>query len=134
MDKVIVGFKETQEALTFVFSLAKGVQNSFSDDGKFTITDLPKFLPALLDLKDAYQGADQIPLEFKMANQAEADELKVWVKENFDIADDQVEKAIEDAFAVILDLWIVINTYVLGKNSNEPKGEGRPEDGTSVQG
>ena len=89
MDKVIVGFKETQEALTFVFSLAKGVQNSFSDDGKFTITDLPKFLPALLDLKDAYQGADQIPLEFKMANQAEADELKVWVKENFDIADDQ---------------------------------------------
>ena len=118
-DKVIVGFNETKEALTFVFAVAKGVQDSLGDDGKFTITDLPKFLPALLALKDAYQGAENIPLEFKMANQEEADELKLWVKDTFDIADDQVEKAIEDAFAVVLDLWIVINTYLIKGDGSE---------------
>lgn len=116
-NKVVVGFKETQEALTFVFTLAKSVQDSLADDKKITIGDLPKFLPALIDLPSAVGGADQIPLEFKVASQAEADELKVWVKDNFDIQDDQVEKAIEDAFAVILDLWIVINTYLIGPSN-----------------
>jgi hypothetical protein len=112
-----VGFKETKEALTFVFKLIDGIKAAEADKS-ITITDIPVFFPALLALTPAIVGANQIPLEIKAITEEEATELKTWVKENYDVSDDKLEQFIEDAFAIVLDIWIVVNRYTNGTTSD----------------
>jgi len=125
-DKLTVGFKETKEGLTFVFALVKGITSALKDDGKITVGDLPHFLPSLLSVKGALEGIDKVPVEFKLASQAEADELKVWIKKEFDIPDDKMEQFIEDAFAVLLDMWVFTSRYLISQTQemNEPLPNG----------
>jgi hypothetical protein len=117
-EKLIVGFKETQEGLTFVFALVNAVEKAMTDK-QISVGDIPLFLDPLLKLKDAVEDYDQIPIEFKLANAEEAEALKVWVKENFNVEADKVEELIEDAFSVILDIWLVVNKYT--KVNNVPE-------------
>jgi hypothetical protein len=115
--KMSIGTQETKDALTFVFALVTGLQNAFAD-GSFTISDLPDFLPALMDLPAALSGAGDIPVEFEQMNDQDKADLIQWVKDNFQIEDAKVEQFIEDCFAIILDMWTVIRNYV-----NPPQGE-----------
>lgn len=119
-NKVLIGFKETQEGLKFVFALVNAVEAAL-EDKQISVSDIPLFLPALLALKDGIEDFDQIPVEFKMANQEEAEALKVWVLENFDVKDDKVEELIEDAFSVILDIWLMINKYTKKNDTTVPE-------------
>jgi len=116
-EKLTVGFTETKEALTFAFALVNGVKNAQEADGKITIGDAPSFFPALFGISSALDNATEIPLEFKLASVEETAELKEWVKANFNIGDDKIEQFIEDAFAVVLDLWTLVNRYILNKET-----------------
>jgi len=131
--KLVVGFKETQEGLTFVFALVKAIESAVADK-QITVSDIPLFLDPLLKLKDAVEDYDQIPVEFMLANAQEAEALKVWVKENFDVESDKVEELIEDAFSIILDIWLVINKYKTKKvDGNVPQAnDDMPKDGVVV--
>ena len=105
--KLPVGMTETKDALKFAFALVEGIQNAEAD-GKFNMSDLPGFMPALLDLPAAVAGAEKIPLEFKGMDVNEATELKQWVKDTYSIPDDKLEQTIENAFAIIIDIWIFL--------------------------
>jgi hypothetical protein len=111
--KLTVGFKETKEVLALAIALGKGVEASLADDGKITIRDIPNFFPTLFKLKDAFEGIEQVPVEFKLATPEEAAELKAFVKAELDLEDDKIEKFIEDSFMVVLDIWMLVKDYFL---------------------
>lgn len=124
MDKqqIKLNNKDTKELLTFVFGFVKGIDDSLQGDGKFTVSDIPNFLPSLLAVKAAFEDIDMVPVEFANMTQEEADELKVWVEENFKISANKVEEAIEDAITIVLDIWVLYVRYF-----NKPEEPGNAE-------
>jgi len=107
-----VGADETKKVLTFVIALAKAVKESEAD-GKLTLTDLANFLPIVLSVGPALAGLKEMEIFLKVANEQEAQEIKDWVKTQVPgITEDQhVDQFITSAFAVVLDLWIVIRDF-----------------------
>lgn len=105
-----VGFKETKEVLDFVIPIVKGF-TQINEDGKVEITELVVFLPALLKLKEAIEGVDQVPVEFKLATPEEAEDIKQYLRDTLDLADDKMEEFIEDSFALVLDLFKLIQKF-----------------------
>lgn len=117
-NKVTMGFKETKEVLDFVIPFGVATEGALKD-GQVSLSDLPLFLPSFLKLVPAIEGADQVALEFKLASQEEIDELKAYLKDKLDLADDQMEKFIEDAFGLVLTIWSLVNTYFIKKPVDE---------------
>lgn len=107
---VSLGLKETKEAVDFAISLGMAIDGAL-EDGKVSFTDIPLFLPTFIKLVPAIEGADQIPLEFKLATQEEIDELKEFIRTKLELRDEDLEKFIEDSFAVILTIWTLVKTY-----------------------
>lgn len=118
MDTIKVGFKETKQAIDLAIALGKGIEKSLADD-KLDFTDIPNFMPAFLTLFQAIEGAEEIPMEFTIANSEEIDELKQYVKEHLDLEADQLEAFIEDAFKVLLDIFMVYKLYFASKPKHE---------------
>lgn len=127
-NKVNLTLKDTKEALIFVFALVKAIDESLKNDGKFTLGDVPNFLNALLAVKAAFEDIDMIPVEFENLTEEQAIELKAFVGSQFDISDDKVEEAIEDAISVILDIWVIYSRYF---NSKEVTNEGQVKTDTA---
>lgn len=110
MDTVKVGFAETKQAIDLAIALGKGIEKSLAD-GQLNFTDVPNFIPAFMVLFQAIEGAEEIPMEFSIADAAQIDELKQYVKDNLDLEDDKLEAFIEDAFKVLLDIFMVYKLY-----------------------
>ena len=132
MAKVILGFKETKEVLDLVIALGTGIKASLQDE-KISFEDLPNFFAVIFKIAPALEGVDQVPVEFKLANEEEVAELKAYLREQLDLEDDQMEEFIEDAFAVVLDLWHTVNKYFLNKQSVTLKPVAPSTDKGSVQ-
>jgi hypothetical protein len=111
-------FKETKDVIDFAIAVGKGYEISM-DDGKLTWTDLPNLMEAVMKIGPALTGFGDIKLEFKMATKEEALELIEYVKENVELKNKTAEAFIEDAFALVVDLWHLINTYFLKANDVE---------------
>lgn len=111
-DKMVMGLKETKEVVDFAIALGHGVEGAL-EDKQITIADVALFFPAFIKLVPAIEGADQIALEFKLANQEEIDELKAYVNGKLDLKDEQLEKFIEDAFGLVLSVWSMVKTYFI---------------------
>lgn len=112
MDPVKVGLDETKQAVDFAIGLGKAIEAS-AEDGVWNLMDIPNFIPALLKLFPAIEGADQIPLEFAQLTPDQITELKAYVTEQLDLNDDEVEAFIEDAFKVMLDVFMLVKLYFL---------------------
>ena len=112
MDPVQVGFKETKEVLDAMIALGKAIEASMEDD-KLTLLDVPNFIPFLTKILPAIEGVEQVPFEFKVADPAEIEELKTYLKDNLDLEDDQLEAFIEDSFKVALDIFMLVKLYFL---------------------
>lgn len=124
-EKVVMGLKETKEAVDFTVTLGMAVDASL-EDGKISFSDAALFLPAFLKLLPAIEGADQIPVEFKLATQEEIDELKLYLKDRLDLRDDQMEAFIEDAFGLILTIWSLVRTYFIKTPASEEAADVEP--------
>lgn len=109
-NKITMGLKETKEAVDFAIAVGTGVDKALAD-GKINFADIPVFLPSFLALVPAVENAEQIPLEFKLANEDEINELKAYIKSQLDLRDDQLEKFIEDAFGLALTVWLLVKIY-----------------------
>ena len=117
--KVSAGFKETKEALLFLILLGKAIEKSLSDDGQVSVGDLPNFFFILKEIGPAFEGVDKLPLELKMASQEEYEELKAFIKSELDLEDDKVEAIVKDSFAIIVDLWIFLQKYIIKNDTTE---------------
>ena len=118
--KLTMGLVETKQAVDFAVALGMGVDNAM-EDGQISFADAGLFLPAFIKLLPAIEGADQIPVEFKLATQEEIDELKLYLKEKLDLSDDKMEAFIEDAFGLVLTIWSLVRTYFIKPVPEESK-------------
>lgn len=115
---VLVGLTETKQAVDFAIALGKGIEAS-AQDGKWSLIDIPNFIPALASLLPAIEGLDQVPLEFAALTPEQIDELKAYVNANLDLNDDEVEAFIEDAFKVMLDIFMLVKLYFMKGTDGE---------------
>ncbi len=77
----IYGIKETKEVIGVVLDIALATVGAFTDDGKFTISDLGKYLPAIVELPEAISGCTMLPAELKDFHESEVEEIKLFVIE-----------------------------------------------------
>lgn len=125
---VIMGFKETKQVLDLVITLGEGIEASL-EDGVITLSDLPNFFNVLFQIVPAIEDIDKVPMEFKLASDEEAEELKQYLRDKLDLADDEIEAFIEEAFNVVLTIWQVVKKYFI-KDPSLPDIEPRaPQNG-----
>jgi len=123
MDPVRVGFKETKEVLDAMIALGKAIEASM-EDGKITLTDIPNFILFLTKIMPAIEGVEDVPFEFQVAKPEEIAELKAYLKEELDLADDKIEQFIEDCFKVALDIYMLTSLYFSGDKNEESLSSG----------
>jgi len=95
----MAGIKETKELVAFSMALVKTAVE-VAADGKVGLSDLVTLVGALKDAPDALVGIDQIPAELSDLSPEEVTELVAFIKEKFDLADDELEAKIELGFDV----------------------------------
>ena len=103
--------KELKDVVAFVVSLANAVGKSY-EDGKFDIGDIVEFITPLRRLYVAYEGIERIDDELKSLTEAEFAELVEYVKTEFDIPQETVEKVVEYALDVAKALFPLIQAIV----------------------
>lgn len=91
---------QTKELLDFVFALVTGIDKAMSD-GKFDYNDIITIIPAFMKAGLAIKGIDQVPKELGDLDKEEIEELKAFIHDKFDIANDKLEFVIKKAFDVI---------------------------------
>lgn len=122
---VTAGFTEVKDVLLLMFVGARAYEKAKAD-GEFNLGDLQYVIPVLLKLYPAIENFDQVKLELLMATPEEKEQLKIWIQENLELEDDQVEKFIEASFAVMLDLWMLIQVFFFPQGENKLKFKGLP--------
>jgi S-ribosylhomocysteine lyase LuxS involved in autoinducer biosynthesis len=68
--------KETLEVIDFGMSVANGVYVSLKNDGKITAADAVNFMPALMALPAALEGADKVPAELGELSDVELGQIR----------------------------------------------------------
>ena len=111
-DKIIahLELKETKEMLGFVIKFITALEKTL-EDGKFSLIDIPNFLPAFIKMGPAIVGATEIPLELRAASKEQVDALKAEIKEELDLQDNQLEEFIEDSFAFVIAGYRLFANY-----------------------
>ena len=99
----LYGTIQTKEMLDFVFTLTKSIDKAMQD-GKLDYNDIITIIPAFMKIGLALKGVEEIPKELGDLDKKEMEDLKKYVRDNFDISNDKVEKFIIIAFDVIFAL------------------------------
>lgn len=89
--------KELKELVGFGLSVGVAVDKSLADDGKVTVSDIPKFGAPVLRAPEAIMGADKALDELRALDDAGRAELHQYAKDEFDVRDDLVEQVVEEA-------------------------------------
>lgn len=88
--------KETIELLDAVFDIADSTKKAMSD-GKVTLSDAPAFFGVAWKLPTAIGGIEKVPQELASLGDEGKATVIAHFRDRFDLADDQLEQAIEDA-------------------------------------
>lgn len=103
-----LGIKDTLEVLEFGFATQRAISEALADK-KINIFDAPLALKPLLTASAAFEGFDKVKAELLNLDEAELNELKEFVQDRFDIADDEVEALIEETIdEVIGDIKVAL--------------------------
>ena len=111
MEEKKYDIKETKEMLAAVFTLGNAVGKSL-EDGKIGFDDFANFIPVLPKLGTAIANSDQIPKELKDLDKEEVEEIKAFIKEEFDISNDALEEMIEKGLDLIVTLYYFIKGLI----------------------
>ena len=99
--------KETKEVLDFVISLGNAVGES-ARDGEIDYSDVINFWEPISKISDAVYGSVDIPGEMSDLTSDQMAELVSYVKEKFDIPQENVEEIIEDSLSIGLSFISLI--------------------------
>lgn len=106
--------KETKEVVYAGLKIGEALSDGID------ITDVG----ALTALPAAISGISNVPAEIADMDAAEMEELKQFVKDNFDIPDDRLEEFIEKAVATVVQVY---GLYAAYKAMRDVKTEGGGE-------
>ena len=93
-----MNIKESKEVLACMLDLGEGFYKSMADDGKINQADIVNFLPTLMSLPVAIEGATLVPAELKDLDASELLEIKEMVLAKL------------SGIAGIEDKWLVVAT------------------------
>ena len=107
-----VGAQDTKDVISLVIAIAKAFKAS-QEDGVLDYKDIPNFLPVITKIGPAVQGIENLQVELRVIDEAEATDLKAWIHTQMDglLPDAKLDQFIQDCFSVVLDFWIVIRNY-----------------------
>lgn len=108
----MAGIQETKDVIKTAAQIGNGIGIALQD-GKFELTELVEFVPALLSLPTALSGITDVPLELSDLDEAERRELLDYMRQEFDIPQEQTEEAVEDHAEFLLALWKLVDKYYL---------------------
>ena len=100
----MTGIKELKELLDFGFDMVDAIEKSL-DDNKISLSDLPKFIPALTTSGKAFGGLQLVGAEIKDLDDDEMAELMAFARQRFDLPDDSLEFLIEDTLETVIQLY-----------------------------
>ena len=107
------GINQTKELLDAIFATTDAVVRSLKD-GKIGFEDVAYFIPVFPKIELAIRDSVVIPKELGDLDKEEAEELKSYIKEKFDIENDVLEKRIEDALSLAFSLYVFIKGIMDG--------------------
>lgn len=96
-----MGIENIKEVLKFMCELVNGVVKSLEDD-HFNFADAINFYGAAKAIPAMIKDIDQVPGELMDLTDEEQQELIEYVKTEFDIPEDKVEKFVESAFRAMI--------------------------------
>ena len=105
--------KETKEALKFLLSFGNAVGASLAD-GRIGWADAFNFIGTLKTVQPAFAGASNIPAEIAAITEAQKEELKQFIKDEFDIPQDSLEPLIEKGLSVAVELTEIVKFFTKG--------------------
>ena len=95
-----LGIEKLKLAVGFGIKLTESLVEKL-DDKKLTLAEALGLLPNLVGVVDVIKSADEIWDELKDLKEDELDELHQYVVDEFDVAEDDVEEVVEDAFSLV---------------------------------
>jgi len=102
-------YKDVEELVSFVADLANGIGKAL-EDKKFTIGDLPDFIPALKSAYAAIENVQDVWNQFKNMTRDEQSALAEVFAQRFDIPQDKAEEVVEKAVRIGLQLYELIKS------------------------
>lgn len=109
-----MNIKETQELLGFVIAIGNAAGKS-AEDGRVGFDDLMHFFDAYRKASPAFAGISGVPAELKDLDAAEAQALKDYVEEEFDIPQDVVEAVVERGISIAIDMVRLVAELLPGE-------------------
>lgn len=97
-----LGIKELKDVVAFGLDVGEALSDGVG------IEDVS----ALFGIADAIAGISEVPAELADLDEAEAEELKKFVAEEFDLPDDRLEEFIEAAISAVIGLYGVYQKFV----------------------
>jgi len=110
-----LGMKEVTEIVDFGIAMGIGIEKSLADD-KFTLEDIPNFMPSFMALIPAMTGWNEANIELLAASKEDVEKLKAHIRETVEMTDVQLEGLIQGSLALVLDIWHLVNTYFIKKH------------------
>jgi len=98
--------KETKESLEFGLRFFEAFEKAL-EDGKFSFTDLPRFMPVMMLLNDAIDGAGEIGNEMAAMGEAEKKELYAVI-ETLGLKNDKNEELIKEILKLVPSVCKII--------------------------
>jgi hypothetical protein len=106
------GIEEVKDVISVAAAIGNATGKVLQDD-RFDWGELVEFVPALIALPEAVSGISHVPSELLDLDEAEKEQLKKFLIDEFDIPQRDLETVIEDHAKVIIDLWDLVKKYYL---------------------
>lgn len=107
MSEEKLGIEALKKGVKFAVSIASQV-TQVMEDGKFSWMETFSFIDEFQEGVVVIKNGKQIVAELKDLSPEEKTELDAYVKAEFDIADDRVEKIVEDSLSIAFSIVSLI--------------------------
>ena len=110
------GIKETKELIGAVLTLIEESHEAAKNG--IGLDDIGKFFKVAKEFPAAFEGIGEVPEEIMDLDEAEYKEICDFIKEDFDISEDDVEAVVEQLFNIVIGM---VRTYTMIKNIRSKK-------------
>lgn len=106
----MLGIENLKKLVKFGLDVANKIATDLQD-GKITTMEIFGFIPELTEIPDVVKSWPDIAAELKEVSAEERVELLDYIKQNFDIPDDQLESVIEDSLMNVVSLISLVEKF-----------------------
>jgi hypothetical protein len=108
----VLGTENIKVVFSFAFGIAEDVIAAKAD-GKINLADGPRFVDDLFRLPGLINAVPQVDDEYLDMTEAEAEEIKVFVREKLKLPAANVEEVVEAGFDVVMDASKMVQSILV---------------------